>query len=126
MREQHTAGPWSVDPRSFWVTAQDEKGLFHVADIRGWGHLTGKGHGAWGYPEAKAVAIQEANGRLMAAAPDMLEALKRCESRMSGHPMWDSEDAGPSQTLQMVRAAIAKAEIAERDLTKMEAEDERR
>ena len=33
-------------------------------------------------------------------------ALERCESRMSGHPMWDSEDAGPSKTLQIVREAL--------------------
>jgi hypothetical protein len=44
--------------------------------------------------------------RIEAENRKMREALERCESRMSGHPMWDSDDAGPSKTLQMVRAAL--------------------
>ncbi len=47
-----------------------------VADVRGWGYLTGKGHGALGLPEHEAVAIQEANAALIVAAPEMLAVLK--------------------------------------------------
>lgn len=47
-----------------------------MCDIRGWGYLTGNGHGALGLSLEEAVAIQTANARLIAAAPDMLEALQ--------------------------------------------------
>ena len=73
----HTMGPWSVDPLSFNISAIDEKGYVRIADVRGWGHYTGKGHGAWGFSEAKALEIQLANARLIAAAPEMLETLEK-------------------------------------------------
>ncbi len=47
----------------------------HVADVRGWGHLTGRGGGC-AFSDDKAIAIQEANARLIAAAPDLLAAIK--------------------------------------------------
>lgn len=72
----HTPGPWTVGFKSMDVTGLTEKGPMKVCDIRGWGHLTGKGHGALGLPENDAVAVQEANARLIAAAPDLLRALK--------------------------------------------------
>lgn len=42
---------------------------FMIAQIRGWGHLQYLG-------EAEGIAIQEANGRLIASAPDLLAACK--------------------------------------------------
>lgn len=68
----HTAGPWSVGFRAYDVTAAD--GYMKVCDVRGWGYLTGKG--SLGLDAGTATAIQEANARLIAAAPDLLEALK--------------------------------------------------
>jgi hypothetical protein len=67
----HTPGPWTVDKvqAGSYVWA----GEMMVAGIRGWGHLTGKG--AMGLPESEAVMIQVANSHLIAAAPDLLEAL---------------------------------------------------
>jgi hypothetical protein len=62
------------------VTAQDPygHGMMHIADIRGWGHLTGKGSCA--LSEGQACAIQEANSFLTAAArtalPAALDALE--------------------------------------------------
>lgn len=72
----HTPGPWKPGYRNINVTAVNAKigGEVPVCDIRGWGYLTGKGHGALGLPHDEAVAIQEANARLIAAAPDFLEA----------------------------------------------------
>lgn len=40
-----TPGPWTYDPKSGWISADKccHRHPMHVADIRGWGHLTGKG-----------------------------------------------------------------------------------
>ena len=50
-------------------------------------------------------AIDEANARLIAAAPDLLEALKACDEAMS----YMSEYDIPITLPDMVKAAIAKA-----------------
>jgi hypothetical protein len=65
-----TPGPWEYQEATGWIVAPNPygKGSMHIADVRGWGHLTGHGHGACGMSEEQAVAIQEANGRLLASA----------------------------------------------------------
>jgi hypothetical protein len=73
---KHTSGPWKVGLNSMDVTGITDKGTMKVCDIRGWGHLTGKGHGALGLSENDAIAIQEANASLIAAAPDLYAALR--------------------------------------------------
>ncbi len=104
--EKHTPGPWKDDEMACYVFA----GNMMVCQIRGWGHLTGRG--ALNLPEDKAIEIQKANGRLIAAAPDLLEACKE----------WVEID-GPTVSLQeqrkrwagvvaKMKAAIAKAEGA--------------
>lgn len=47
----------------------------------------------------------EANARLIAAAPELLEALRQCEALMASHPAFNISDARIA-----ARAAIAKAE----------------
>lgn len=71
---KHMPGPWKVGLRGTAVLAQAPHAK--VCDIRGWGYLTGNGEGALGLPEAEAVAIQLANARLIAAAPDLLIQLE--------------------------------------------------
>lgn len=74
----HTRGPWAVGYEALDVMAPNvERGPMKVCDIRGWGYLTGKGHGALGLPKAEAKAIQEANAALIAAAPCLLKALRK-------------------------------------------------
>jgi hypothetical protein len=63
----HTKGPWKVDGGDpTMVTAIRNGKFFHVADARGWGRLQ---YEKCGEKE------QEANARLIAAAPEMLEYL---------------------------------------------------
>lgn len=73
----HFAGPWKVGPYGNDVFAPNPNGGERkVCDVRGWGALTGKGDGGLGLPAEDAISIQRANATLIAAAPDMLEALK--------------------------------------------------
>ena len=86
MSAQHTPGPWkfgfeSVDPE--WAIVTIEGGLI-IANVN-------------------ADHRQEANARLIAAAPDMLAVLKDVENALS---VMGKETTG----LLRVRAAIAKAE----------------
>lgn len=79
---KHTPGPWS-DPTGTSVYA----GKKLVAAVYG------------DDPECKSDDRMTANARLMAAAPDLLEALIHCAT-----------DEGPEQEwLDRARAAIAKA-----------------
>ncbi|MBK6942485.1 MAG: hypothetical protein IPH13_20105 [Planctomycetes bacterium] len=55
-------------------------GEMHVADLRGWGHLTGRGS-ACGFTEEKAAAIQDATGRMLAKAPGMMALVSRIAQR---------------------------------------------
>jgi hypothetical protein len=89
-REAHTPGPWFVSGPVGFVFTEGEPyghGQMHVAQVRGWGHLTGKGGGC-GFGEDKAIAIQDANAHLIAAAPTMLSALKKLRAYS------DSAEAG--------------------------------
>ena len=80
------------------VTAEEEQ--MKICDIRGWGYLTGAGAMHLSDEEGKAVHV--ANARLIAAAPDMLEALKRVVLFMDS-PLCHCGACAA------IRAAIAKA-----------------
>lgn len=97
----HTKGPWEVDEDGLAVRALN--GQMKVADIRGWGYLTGKG--TLGLDHDEATRIQFANGYVMAAAPDMLEALMRI-----AHEIPPNGEDFVHFVDRIARAAIAKAE----------------
>lgn len=76
-----TLGPWRVhysESGQAWdIWAPSAKGgETKLFDVRGWGYLTGKGHGALGLSPDDAVKVQAEWARMAAAAPDLLEALK--------------------------------------------------
>ena len=69
---KHTPAPWKVDEvcgTIIWADNAYEDAPFHVADIRGWGTLQKL------FKEDEAIAIQNANARLIAAAPEMYEII---------------------------------------------------
>ena len=87
---KHTVGPWEYDAESAQVIApkcgyQWVKGAPVVAEV-----------GPMDYSE------QSENGRLIAAAPELLEALKAAEEWLAG---WASAEPYISR----IRSAIAKA-----------------
>jgi hypothetical protein len=73
--EKATPGDWRYEGRAQHIIHDDAKGMMQVADIRGWGHLTGGGHGAWGMDADKAASIQDANGHLITALRNNAEAM---------------------------------------------------
>lgn len=87
-----------------------EQSDFMVAQIRGWGHLQYLG-------EEKAIAIQEANARLIAAAPDLLSACKAAVAMyeqlygcVNPEEMHAEEQCQVCAEWDSIRAAITKAE----------------
>ncbi len=74
----HSPGPWMVGYRGMDVGCENAKigGYTKLFDVRGWGYLTGFGHGALGLPPEEATKIQMANATLAAAAPELLGALE--------------------------------------------------
>jgi hypothetical protein len=83
-----TPGPWSIED-AFDIIAADGYNLVSVADAS--------------IDEGGRPSEDKANARLIAAAPEMLEALEFVET------MLILKDAKAPDTLKVVRAAIAKA-----------------
>lgn len=104
---KHTPGPWEVHNGTDVYPVDDEKARFYVADCDPdnapvASSLLEPGE----HPNTDATYEQAmANARLIAAAPDMLEALRRFEAYYpAGINPWLDEAAS------LARAAIAKAE----------------
>jgi len=73
---EHTPTPWRMDPTLHDIYADNvPKGPMKVADIRGWGYLTGKGHGALGLSYDEGVAVQAANAAFIVKAVNNHDAL---------------------------------------------------
>ncbi len=110
MKKYDKESPWHVGHAAMAV--QNEQGM-KICDIRGWGFLTGTGHGACALPPAKAKAIQVQHANRIAAANDMLDALREAlpfindaESNMpNGYELFAIR-----KVINQINAAIAKAE----------------
>lgn len=88
-------GIYAIPAEDNWKFYRPDGGImFELPD--GWG--------SWFCDSMNAPAEELA--RVKAQLEVTREALERCESRMKGNPIWDSEDAGPCKTLQMVRDAL--------------------
>jgi hypothetical protein len=111
---KHTPGPWeNEDNDGNMIFARNPygKGDMRVADIRGWGHLTGTG--ACRLSEEEAIAIQNANAHLIASAPELLEALKEIVELADFAMRYANRDGAEydvENCLKEARQAIAKAE----------------
>ena len=97
---KHTPGPWFVEDndRAISSNAATDIALVNMANIR---------YG-WDGPDFLTASHRAANARLIAAAPELLEALKYCRNKiayMQAHGEWYS----PGRAIEMADAAITKA-----------------
>lgn len=112
---EHFPTPWKIDPHSFSVYAADvPRGSPRVADMRGWGYLTGKGSGALGLSDDEGIAAQKANAELIVKAVNnhetLLDALRFALEVMESYAFSSGNDprtATPESAIGRARAAIA-------------------
>lgn len=95
-KTQHTSGPWKLEDGAIRAKAR-EGGSVTVAHVRGWDRM-------WEDEE-------KANGRLIAAAPDLLAALKYLITHSREHYEGKSIIPNPEYAAwaDKARSAIAKA-----------------
>ncbi|MXP42949.1 hypothetical protein [Allopontixanthobacter sediminis] len=93
---EHTKGPWVLDPPQF--------GFGAILERENGGLIFGIACGD--EAERKPEAEIEANARLIAAAPELLEALERCVDALAS---LRGELEPPLSQVVKARAAIAKA-----------------
>jgi len=94
----HTPGPWNAD--GYHVRQNGQGGTRMIADVC----YTGPHHTPPDeYPKSCRIA-DEANARLIAAAPELLEALRECLSIIGKDPRWEWV-----KTYRQAHDAIAKA-----------------
>jgi hypothetical protein len=95
---KHTPGPWRV------FLTKDGRRVIGIGELTGEG-IADCGFGVWRGGSAEAIA----NAYLIAAAPELLAALKAAQAIRPGN--WDDDD-DPDQAAawRAVDAAIAKAE----------------
>jgi hypothetical protein len=74
--------PWSVDQHGLGIWCASLKGgETKIIDIRGWGYLTGQGHGALGLSGTEAMAIQKSIAeRVVRAVNDEAELRARIQT----------------------------------------------
>lgn len=94
---KHTPGPWFVDHKSpFLVRAHDDIDGRHIAHV-----------GPANY--VPRFDVDEPNARLIAAAPELLEALQSIVENYGYSSYPSDEDKESSPEVVAARAAIAKA-----------------
>ncbi|OZI79883.1 hypothetical protein [Bordetella genomosp. 2] len=116
MTTKHTPGPWqAIQHYSDGLTVVDKDGFQHVeassiAILLDYSEKLGIGHWADSPAASREITEEEqaANARLIATAPELLEALTEAEVFMAGFEGDELQD-GIDAKLQQARAAIAKA-----------------
>lgn len=99
MARKHTPGPWTV------ATYTGNCGAYHITEAE---KMISGMHDAEGWTESQSM-MDEANARLIAAAPELLEALEYCERAMTLAVACSGATPEEGSALQKARAAIAKA-----------------
>jgi hypothetical protein len=106
---KHTPGPWAVEQATATMTGAKLPGQF-------WIKGPGRPHiGSVGVGVPKRLMEDTANARLIAAAPELFEALKRWQrfARDNGWTDEDYHDADGTGWISATTAAVRRAEGAE-------------
>jgi hypothetical protein len=84
-------GPYTTDQFGAYIYGVNDKigGLNTVLDIRGWGYLTGNGHGALGLEVSAGMAEQKRFAQFV------VDALNAAESRTSPVGGWEPIETAP-------------------------------
>ena len=93
-------GPWSIGPVDDCQITHlgPDGGRYEIADISG------------DYNQPELWPIMEANARLISAAPDMYEALKKLVERIDFNGGIGEYQGGPAFVMEKARAALAKVQ----------------
>lgn len=108
MTAKHTPGPWTLGEAEHGDLGYTGHGIY-AARPGGepWETVwLGQAHGVHVRVPLEYV---EANARLLAAAPDMLQALCELVAEADEHPGWEGHPHAHTVGFEMARAAIAKA-----------------
>jgi hypothetical protein len=89
---KHTPGPWEID---WYICREGNKELWRVPRSIGPAYVD---HNHWA---GNYITVDEANARLIAAAPDLLDALKEAATVLGLNGCFEAQNRA--------RAAIAKA-----------------
>lgn len=121
--EAATLGPWYEDGYGDMVWAKNPygKGQMRVLDVRGWGHLTGRGDGGCAMVDEQAMAIQHANAQFAAHArvdlPDLYAENARLRAEIG--EMARQSNVNHDQSIDVLREVDrlrAELEAAKRDI----------
>lgn len=109
MVSKHTNGPWTVEATPYDSTA------FYIRGTKTNGKPMTFGLGAVAHIPRSTVLPSEANAKLIAMAPAMLEVLLQIvgpfeAAKACGMPFGEATIKSDSQMLKKIRAVIAKAE----------------
>lgn len=126
---QHFPLPWKTHDAGSWIVSANIKigGEAHVADVRGWGYLTGGGHGGLRIPAEKAAPIQDdLKAYIVTAAnayPDLRAALKGAEgerdiARAKTAEVRASHDFLMSESRKEAERAEGERDHARRDVAR--------
>jgi len=98
--KKHTPGPWRISAESQSIVEQDNQAIGSVLGLL---IATAHGYTDSGYFPDDDEGVS--NARLIAAAPELLEALKHCVELMENGGTWTVRDQNAAHE------AIAKAEV---------------
>ena len=122
MLEGVTDGPWATADITDWVMA----GQMHVAQVRGWGWLTGYGSNGPRLSGEEAIAVQKANARFISYAREAVPALSAERNALAAKLAdVDGQIGGLLWVASDNHVALCRAEAAEASNAALTAEVER-
>lgn len=102
----HTPGPWLLSDDQTYITAHDGGTLVCETTVQRWRNLDAAS-ASGGKVASRMIPQSIADARLIASAPDLLEAVESL--LLSPDLCWDELEPATYKAIETARAAIAKA-----------------